>query len=274
MKIKGHDIKEIPLVLSRRIYFQGEFFVKKPTKLEAVISDLFIWRSDNLFQTYFELLDIYGLISCDLDKSSNRSSVFVFFNKNGDYLFEREIFGNDFARNTILIKDLLDREKLDNRQLGDYGTFAVFHSIDKPIDYESSLSDRGYCGYEYLESNFRGYVHGNFDAITRVGNDFELLMGYGRLKRPYNVQHILTGPSAYEIALVNPTDKVQNVLLKVNYSEQKNVEQYQIPSRGVRIIPIKTNRDDKIRVKIVSQMYMARPIVFRHDLNSFDVFHG
>ena len=273
MKIKDYNINQIPSLIFRRLYLNSEL-VKKPSSVKEVVSDLFIWRLDRLFQTYFELLDIYGLISCDLEKSSERSSTFVFFDKNGTYLFEKKISGNDFARNTISITDLLNNSKLNIGHLGGYGTFAVFHSIDKPIGDESSLSDRGYCGYEFLESNFKGYVHGNFDAISRTEDKFEFLMGYGKLKRSYNLQHILTGPSTYELAIVNPTSEVQSIVVKFQSDRQKNMERYQLPLGGVRIVRIKVEKDELIKVKIISKQYMSRPTVFRYDPYSFDVFHG
>jgi hypothetical protein len=273
MKIKGHNVIDIPSILRRKLYLSSAL-VKRPESQNAVISDLFVWRSDKFWDTYFELLDIYGLITCDLDNSTKRDSIFKFFNRDGKLLFEKVISGNSFARNTICIRNLLDDSGLDKQTLGDYGTFSVFHSIDKSIDFESSLTDRGYCGYERSGTSFRGYVHGNFDAISNSENKLELLMGYGKLRQSYNLQHILTGPSTYEIALVNPTDKQQSVKIKITNMESEIYEKYSIPSRGLKIIKVNVLDNQTSRVKIISKMYMARPTVFRYTSNSMDVFHG
>ena len=273
MKIKGHNINDVPNILRRKLYLSSAF-VKRPESQNAVISDLFVWRSDKSWDTYFELLDIYGLITCDLDNSTHRDSIFEFFNRDGEFLFEKVISGNNFARNTVFIRNLLDNSGIDKEILGDYGTFSVFHSIDKSIDFESSLTDRGYCGYERSGANFRGYVHGNFDAISKFENKLELLMGYGKLRQSYNLQHILTGPSTYEIALVNPTDKQQSVKVRITTMESEKHEKYLIPSRGLQIIKVNVLDDQTSRVKIISKMFMARPTVFRYTSNSMDVFHG
>jgi len=273
MKIKGHNITDIPNILRRKLYLSSAF-VRRPESQNAVISDLFVWKSDKLWDTYFELLDVYGLITCDLDNSAKRDSTFKFFNRDGELLFEKVISGNNFARNTIHIRNLLDNSGIDEQTLGEYGTFSVFHSIDKSIDFESSLTDRGYCGYERSGTNFRGYVHGNFDAISKSENKLELLMGYGKLRQSYNLQHILTGPSTYEIALVNPTDKQQSVKVRITTIESEKHEKYLIPSRGLEIIKVNVLDNQTSRVKIISKMFMARPTVFRYTSNSMDVFHG
>jgi hypothetical protein len=273
MKIKGYHLGEIPSLLPRKFYLSSSF-VKDPVSQSAVISDLFVWRSDKFWDTYFELLDIYGLITCDLDKSIQRDSILKVFDRDGQLLFEKVFSGNNFARNTICIRNLLDNSGIDKQKLGNYGTFSLFHSIDSSIDFGSSLSDRGYCGYERTGTNFRGYVHGNFDAISNADNDLELLMGYGKLSRSYNLQHILTGPSTYEIALVNPTDKQQDVKIKITNMESEIFEKYSIPSRGLQIIKVKVLDNQLSRVKIFSKMFMARPTVFRYTSNSMDVFHG
>jgi hypothetical protein len=117
-------------------------------------------------------------------------------------------------------------------------------------------------------------VHGNFDAISKSENKLELLMGHGKLRQSYNLQHILTGPSAYEIALVNPTDKQQDVKIKIENIESDIDEKYSIPSRGLEIIKVKVLDNQTSRVKIISKMFMARPTVFRYTSNSLDVFHG
>ena len=90
MKIKGHNINDVPNILRRKLYLSSAF-VKRPESQNAVISDLFVWRSDKSWDTYFELLDIYGLITCDLDNSTHRDSVFEFFNREGEFLFEKVI---------------------------------------------------------------------------------------------------------------------------------------------------------------------------------------
>lgn len=273
MRVRVSQLRSLRDLIVQKMYLDSDF-VKKPKSESSVISDLFIWRSNNSWKTYFELLDIYGLISCDLPGSPERESTIIFFNKDGKYLFEKILRGNDFARNTISINDLLEESRIPTDLLGTYGTFAVFHSIDNLIEANSLLTDRGYCGYEFSKSKFRGYVHGNFDAVTRYDQNFEFLMGYGKFVRPYNLQHILTGPSEYDIALVNPTNTAQKLKVIISKGEEKNVAKLHLPSGGVAITKISLASDQHARVNIVSKMFMARPSVFRYTLNTIDVFHG
>jgi hypothetical protein len=273
MELKFSPISALLYNFRKKVFLSSDF-VARPQSQNAVISDLFVWRSDKFWDTYFELLDVYGLITCDLDSSPERKTIFKFFTKDGGMLFEKIIDGNNFARNTIFIKNLLDNSGIDKQAFGDYGTFSVFHSIDKPLDFGSSLTDRGYCGYKLNGFDFRGYVHGNFDAISRSGNNLELLMGHGKLRQSYNLQHILTGPSTYEIALVNPTDKQQDVKIKITNIKSETYDKYSIPSKGIEIIKVKVLDNQTSRIKIISKMFMARPTVFRYTSNSMDVFHG
>lgn len=273
MRVGIRQFKTLPNILTRKLYLSSDF-VKKPKSMASVISDLFIWRSNNLWQTHFELLDIYGLISCDLASSSERNTNIVFFDKNGKFLFEKTLERNAFARNTLYIKALLKESNLSEEKIGEYGTFAVFHFIDQPIESDSLLTDRGYCGYEYNNSHFRGYVHGNFDAIAKSEKKIEHLMGYGKLSRPYNLQHILRGPSTYDIALVNPTNISQKIKIEIEKNGKTSFVNTVLSSGGLSITNIPLLESENARVKVISKMYMARPSIFRYTKESMDVFHG
>lgn len=273
MRVHINQFRDLRDQILQKIYFESAF-VKKPQSKTSVISDLFIWRSNISWQTYFELLDVYGLISCDLDNSFNRKTNIVFFDKNGELLFKKVLEGNVFARNTLDIQGLLAESNIPITKLGEYGTFAIFHFIDKPIETASLLTDRGYCGYEFNNSQFRGYVHGNFDAVAKTDQELEFLMGYGKFRRPYNLQHILTGPSAYDIALVNPTNISQKIKIVIEKNGIKSFVYNILPSGGLSITNVPLLESESARIKIISRMYMARPSVFRYTNDSMDVFHG
>lgn len=273
MRVGIRQLKNVPNFIVRKLYLSSDF-VMKPKSTTSVISDLFIWRSNKLWKTHFELLDIYGLIACDLPNSPKRVTTIIFFNKDGQFLFKRIIEGNDFARNTLYIDKLLQESNIPDKKLGEYGTFAIFHFLDESIGSDSLLTDRGYCGYEFDNSHFRGYVHGNFDAVAYSEQEIKFLMGYGKINRPYNLQHILTGPSTYDIALVNPTDVAQKIKIVLNKNGEKTQVNNILPSGGLSITNIPLLKSESARIKIISKMYMARPSVFRYTNDSMDVFHG
>lgn len=257
----------------RKLFISSDF-VKQPTSKEYGISDLFVWRNDKNWKTYFELLDVYGLIKGDLGSSADRFVVANYFDKKGKLLIEKRIKLNHSARNTICIKDVMESAESQLMTRDDFGTFAIFHSVDTDLENDVVLTDRGYCGYEFKNSRFRGYVHGNFDAIEITPNGTKLLMGFNRISRFYNLQHILTGPSSYEIALVNPTEKSQLVKIFTKGNLKNETFRKKIDPKGVEIFKFDLAENEHIRLRIKSKMFMARPTVFRSTETSMDVFHG
>jgi hypothetical protein len=229
----------------RRLFISSDF-VKQPTSNAFGVSDLFVWRNDQKWKTYFELLDVYGLVKSDLSSSPSRFVVAALFDKNGKLLMKKKIELNKFARNTISIKDIFGDEEIQNTIHQDFGTFAIFHSVDKEIGNDAVLTDRGYCGYEFQDSHFRGYVHGNFDAVEMIPTGMKLLMGFNKISRFYNLQHILTGPSSYEIALVNPTEKSQLVKIFTAGNLKNRTFRMKIDPKGVEIFKFDLSENELI----------------------------
>mgnify|MGYP006181930213 CR=1 FL=1 len=98
-------------------------------------------------------------------------------------------------------------------QVGDtskIGTFAVFHSKvpNNIIQSDSWITERGYVGYRYKNAPLSSYVHGNYDAIAKTINAFELLGGESFLNRVYQLQFLFLPKNIYEIILVNTCSKV------------------------------------------------------------------
>jgi hypothetical protein len=266
-------INEVINYSYRRLFISSDF-VKQPASKAFGVSDLFVWRNDQKWKTYFELLDVYGLVKSDLSSSPNRFVVAAFFDKNGKLLIKKRIELNNFARNTISIKDIFSDEEIQNKLLQDFGTFAIFHSVDKEIGNDAVLTDRDYCGYEFQDSHFGGYVHGNFDAVEITPTGMKLLMGFNKISRFYNLQHILIGPSSYDIALVNPTEKSQFVKIFTKSNLSNKTFHKRIEPMGVEIFKFDLADGEIIRLRIKSKMFMARPTVFRTNGASMDVFHG
>jgi hypothetical protein len=92
----------------------------------------------------------------------------------------------------------------------------------------------------------------------------------------YNLQHELTGPAIYELALVNPTRSDQNVefIIKNPLEGTEIKELAQIGSRASVIKQVQVKAGEKLQLAIRSNLYMARPVVFRLQTHSMDVFHG
>jgi len=255
----------------RNPYLAGGL-TKVPSAAQAPISDLFIWRRNSDWQTHFELLDINHLVNADESAAGHASATFVFFNKDGQEIVRRQIECHPNGRNTIALNDLLPADA------GDMGTYACFHnSVSTAVAQTGSyLAERGYSGYTWKSMKARGYVHGNLDAIAYNNNQLELLGNSGRQQYEYCLQHILTGPAIYELALVNSTGKKQKLSFECIDHQGRMVQHnsYHLLSRASCVEVIQVPAEQSYRLTVKSHMYMARPVGFRLTGNSMDVFHG
>lgn len=245
---------------------------RKPHSSSASISDLFPLRNDYDWETYFELLDVTGLISGNNSRSSEKKALFVFYDKDGSLLGEKLENISSSGRTTIHLDENFDpRTKFAS-------SFAVFHdSKSLASDIGSSfIAERGYTGYAHRNSGMRGYVHGNLDALAYENGIVEPLGNSGLLSRVYYVQHPLRGPARYEFFISNPTSRTVKVKIELRLSNEdwQCVEKLVIPSKGSRVFQINKTEKSPSFLRIRSRLYLGRPVVFRIMDRGFDVFHG
>ncbi len=245
-----------------------------PGKKDYVVSDLFPIRNDSGWETFFELLNINAILSADYSLSTESGYVakFYFFDSNGNYLGFRNIGRTGVARQTIELKSLINSE-IKNAVL-----FAVFHEKStKELDIgESLIAERGYTGFEYKSKGARSYVHGNHDAIAFNGTGTKLIGNYGYKSRYYYVQHPIANGAKYEFLFVNTTMKNQNLKFQISIGLNKWKKLYNIKLKpgGSHMLPIDSVQDKVAFLRIKSRLYLSRPVVFKRNNNSFDVFHG
>ena len=255
----------------RYLLFIPRKVTRVPKNHESVISDLFCIRDDANWQTFFELLDVVSLIEGISGEHPNEGVRMFFFDKNGNRVSEKFVpFGSN-ARKTIKIdKDFIGTSNAS--------TFAVFHppSISQESLKGSYLAERGYCGYKRIDTQIRGYVHGNLDAVAYSNQGLEFLGNQGLLSRYYQVQHPLRGDAEYEFFLTNPSKRKAAVTFQI-WSEKTGWRSHQrliLAPGGCCLSKIKSVSPDPQFVRVKSRLYLGRPIVFRNQVNSFDVFHG
>jgi len=253
-------VRKAPWVLGQRL-------TKKPASDQSVISDLFIWRCSQDWNTYFELLDMASLFG---DHEQHQIDI-IFFNDRGNEFHRQSIELSGLYRQVLDISDTLSAL---GELSGDYGTFAVFHQqIPSGVsEIKSFLSERGYVSYQYKNASLRSYMHGNLDAID---NSLAPLGGSSLISRRYNLQYLLKPNKDYEIALVNASLPKKIVEFNVvSFSGKAHIrERIVLKSRQVFVLPIKNLPSDS-RLIIRSKMIMARPAIFCFDNNKVDVFHG
>jgi hypothetical protein len=271
-------IKKI-LPNSLKLYILRNFFTfsKVPANKKSVISDLFPFNIGDGWNTYFELLNFPRLIDPINFSEKSYQIKFVFFDQNGKLIKEIDKIHSGLGRETIDIKELIGNDSNITK-----GTFACFHNFyNSWLESESSfLAERGYIGFQNTKlSVVRSYVHGNFDALSRdISGKISTLGTTSWKERIYNLQYELKGGSNYDLAFVNSSNAKQNLKIEFHSlgSDSTLNEQVElsIPSKGIRYFSKSLKGNSRGRIIIKSKLKLARPVVFRSNENSFDVFHG
>lgn len=241
-----------------------------PAVAGVPVSDLFVWRNSADWETFFELTDLPGLFTGS-DNAENMVTL-MFFDETGLLFLEKTIVTQSNKRNTLDLNQFIDGKH------GDAGTFSVFHGCKpkKIGELGSYLSERGYVSYRYKGGVLRSYVHGNYDAIARLPDQtLQLLGGTGLRRREYHLQLALVNGSTYQLSIVNHAAKTQRISCKMLSSKGGILDSQAIDltPRGVHFFKLKPQHDGH-RVVIISQLIMARPIVFQIQNQTVDVFHG
>lgn len=238
----------------------------------SVISDLFPLRIAENWKTHFELLDVQGLIAGDNSFGGNKSARFIFFDEEGNQVGEKLCLTPASGRSTIELSSEF------HHSISKAATFAVFHegAIENLNLEESFLAERGYTCYSRLDSEIRAYVHGNFDSLAYKKGKIQAIGNKGFLPRFYTVQHPLRGPANYEFFLSNPTPHSVKVKIFHGAEDKKwcEIERFKLRSKGSRIFKVDKSDDKATFIRIRSQFYLGRPVVFRSSGRGLDVFHG
>jgi len=242
-----------------------------PGDAYSTISDLFVWRSSEVWQTFFELIDIPSLFE---DGQGSGQVTLMFFDGSGNHIREEKLHLPANCRKTLNISSLVGRTH------GESGTFAIFHSTAPPsvIKLGSFLAERGYVSYCYRAAPLRSYVHGNLDAISR-GPDggLQLLGGTSFLSREFRLQYEFHPGIAYELVVLNPTPLKQRFTCKfisVLSGKVMSVRVVILNPGAIQWVPVAIEESGSVRLIIESRLVMARPLVFRIQNLKLDVFHG
>ena len=250
--------------------------VKIPYNKQSVISDLFPFKIHNGWETYFELLNIPILIDPKSQVNNTYVVRFMFFDENGNLFYEWNKQKKGCIRQTISLSEIIK----DKSKSG-IGTFACFHENYLTCLHEQGgfLAERGYTGYSNSTiSKMKGYVHGNLDAIALNNNGKLVCMGkrFRFKNNEYRLQHYLEGPATYEFGFVNTSSSGEYLTLELLSLDNKVIKKEKrfIPSKGVTWFFEKITINIPRRIIIHSKLNLPRPLVFRIEEKSFDVFHG
>lgn len=218
-------------------------------------SDQFFWRTDNEFKTHFRVSDIVGKYYGE--KSRLRIHI---FDRQG-----REI--NQFEKP---VQEAVEHITIDknNAAPNSYGTFNVFHIPDTGCETNFAITNRCYTGYSRLGS-MPSFVHGNLLSkilLLGDGKNPKVVSGFlkHRKKTEFSIQKDFEHFDRSELVFVNPLDSC----IKINVGETG----FKLDPGAVQLV----NLDKFVTrpVKIQSDFFFPRPIVFSFKQQYFDVHHG
>ena len=251
----------------------GQPLVKKNLS-ENSISDLFIWRRGDHWETILDLINLGAIIN-RLDGSPSRQVFLQFYSKTGTKLLDHTHTFDERLMNRINLSLYLKNVE------GEYGVFTLTH-LDVPkimSSFGASLTDRGYISYCYKYSPINSYVHGNFDAISYPNGDKLpfFLMGTSLMMREYHLQYVFESGNNYEIFFTNPTSSKRKLFIHFIDSHSgalDKIETFFVDKLGVIAFLVTPPPGKSWRIFVKSRLIMARPIVFKVGNCSADVFHG
>lgn len=258
--------------LRRAVWTYKQPLTSVPSIIGAPVSDLFVWRKSNDWETFFELIDLPSLFS--KEKKVGRSATFTFFDNKGELILHKSVNVEPFRRKTLALSEIIGSVE------SEYGTFCVFHN-ETPENISangSHIAERGYLSYRYRKGPLRAYLHGNLDAVCQLPErKIQMLGGQSVLQREFHLQHLLTNPGQYELAMVNPTAIVQSITCQSLSLEGQVLKQEKIKinPKGCYFFNLEPSViHNRQLVAIKSRMVMARPIIFRELNQVMDVVHG
>jgi len=273
-KIKFLIKQYIPTRFLEFLGKKGILISSIPIDGKSIISDLFVYKIENGWNTFFELLNYSRILDLKTLNDFNYEITIKFFNSSGVFLKDFKTKSSIFFRSTLDIKKIAnDLEIFKN------GTFSVFHHYEsnKTIHSKGFLTERGYIGYYNKNiSPIKSYIHGNFDALSLNSKGQVKLLGtYSFFTKRFNLQHELDKRYNYDIVLVNTTPSKQKIEFELHQKGTVEFIKKIIPSKGYYEFNKLNNKiDSNSRLIIKSKLYLARPILFKYMDTSFDVFHG
>ncbi len=272
-KLKLWVKENIPSKFIELFTSQGIMITKIPKEKEANISDLFPYKIENNWNTYFELLNVPHMLSPEAKSETPYTIELKFYDINGKFLSNHQVLSSNNLRETLDIGKITKQLNIITD-----GIFAVFHQKHTTwlTEQNSFMAERGYIGFENKNIGpIKSYIHGNLDAIAQYEDKEYLLANWSWKTKEYHLQHDLLADYSYELFLVNASTQTQLIEIIEETREGRKSTILKIPQRGIKNY-LRASNKEGLNAKIIvkSKLYLARPIVFKYMDTSFDVFHG
>ena len=237
-------------------------------KKKSVISDLFIWRQNQYWETKFELVNFKSLF--DENNYEDEIIKLEIRDKDGKILFVHTFEVKRMKKKTINFTKILKNLKLNQ----DYGTFSIYHEHTDIInEFNSFVAERGYSSYKFKNFQTFSSVHGNLDAISFLNNQSQLLGKQTLFNKIFNIQFIFDNDNFYDLFFINPTNKILRIELQITKTNQEFIRELNIMPAGSEFINLKKDHN-VLGIKVKSKYYMSRPLVFEYNENFLNSFHA
>jgi hypothetical protein len=221
----------------------------------GIISDSFIWRTDNDYETVFKFSDIPKLF---LQKNQTKAEI-VFYDSKKNFL--KKIY-----LEKLKLSNSINIDKNFMNGFEGYGFFHIFYRNEDFYHNEKTVfSNRCYLGFS-KNGEYTSFVHGNTYVYSKSFDfkieKFNFVNTSFFKKQKYRIQNSFKSFDYSELFFTNPTDT------KIYFSVNEN--NYSINGYSSLLIKL-----EKVNVvEIISNCYWLRPIVFNYKNNFFDVYHG
>ncbi len=243
----------------------------RPFNSKAAISDLFVWRCDDVWETEFDLFNISSFVYPE--EQPEEECRIILFDKDGRRMGSHSLTLAPFERRVLKLSDYLGSDR-------GVGTFAVFHHADCVSRYEACkthLTERGYIGYRRRGDTLKSFCHGNLQALSQVpGQDGFSYVAATTAPMRYHPQLILSDSRMIELIYTNPSARSKALSINLFDKDSKKVSERHaiVPARSVRIIKI-DNADRTIHTfDNTGGIVMWRPVIKKYYDTHFDVMHG
>jgi len=249
-----------------------KYYQKPPKGYSA--SDLFFWRSDEIWRTRFDLLNLPSVLFPN-KKNSDRVTL-IFYDNHGQEISRHQITILPFQIKAIEIADLLGCN-------AGFGSMACFH---EPVEDSTSNSfpfcivERGFIAYRRVldDSPLWSYIHGAAYVLAKSPSRDEVQTIRRTVKKffLYQPQLSLSDCDRFDLIYINPENR--DLMIKVRALDQSSqiirADSEILPPRGVRVFSLDNKDHAILRVENESQAYMWRPFILKYYETHFDIFHG
>ena len=254
----------------RNLFSKKEILTEiRPWQSNSVVSDLFLWRVDKIWDTEFKLFNISSFIFPD--EEIQEDCEILIFNSYGELIEEKLITLKPMEMKNIKISNFIS--------FGAYGSFSIFHYSNKLNEFalkNSHVTERGYVGYLNKKDDIRSYCHGNLQSLSKIkGGKFKSIVNVKKSEN-YYPQLILSDCTDIDLFYSNPS--FRSLRIEIDFLDKENNLIYKlddnIKSLGCKKFKIKNTKYKIHTFRNNGKILMWRPIIFKNYKTHFDVMHG